>query len=343
PILADDIIRAGNFVAAGLPSKSHGTGDVVADDDLVADDALEIGGAASVASNVNSISGYITTGTPDSPGGLSAGDISSTDDVLADDIIRAGNFVAAGLPSMSHSTGDVVADDDLVADDDVEVGDDIIADYIFATRGSGSAVRATYYICSGNIGGVSIPEGYTTGDLLAEDDVLAHDDILGLGTKSAVLQTASFGARRMYTDESAGVYFFDRGEARLVNGEVTVHLDPIFAETVTIDRDNPLLVQITLNADCKGVYVAERTATHFIVRELGGGTSNASFSWEAAAKRRGYEATRLEAIPALGVTAIPEPDAEGASLYSQDQPNGPEVKDVVAKPEEEPAPASNDR
>jgi len=115
-----------------------------------------------------------------------------------------------------------------------------------------------------------------------------------MGAKSAVVSTESYGQRKFYTDESAGVYFFDRGQAQLVNGQVTIALDPIFLETVTIDADHPLLVQITLTGDCHGVYVAEKTATGFTVKELMGGTSNATFDWEVAAKRRGYENVRLE-------------------------------------------------
>jgi hypothetical protein len=40
--------------------------------------------------------------------------------------------------------------------------------------------------------------------------------------------------------------------------------------------------------------VAEKTATGFTVRELRGGASNATFDWEVAAKRKGYEDVRLE-------------------------------------------------
>ncbi len=53
-------------------------------------------------------------------------------------------------------------------------------------------------------------------------------------------------------------------------------------------------VQVTLTGDCNGVYVSEKTATGFTVRELRGGASNATFDWEVAAKRKGYEDVRLE-------------------------------------------------
>jgi len=127
-----------------------------------------------------------------------------------------------------------------------------------------------------------------TGDFFTEGESYVE------GTKTAVVHTSSYGQRKLYVDESAEVYFFDRGQGQLVNGEVTIQLDPIFLETVTIDNDHPMLVQVTLTADCKGVFVSNQTETSFTVKELMGGTSNASFNWEVAAKRKGYEDERLE-------------------------------------------------
>jgi hypothetical protein len=114
------------------------------------------------------------------------------------------------------------------------------------------------------------------------------------GPKSAAVSTASYGERKLYADESAEVYFFDRGGGQLVNGVAVIALDPVWLETVTIDADHPMRVQVTLTGDCNGVYVAEKTATGFTVRELRGGASNATFDWEVAAKRKGYEDVRLE-------------------------------------------------
>lgn len=121
-----------------------------------------------------------------------------------------------------------------------------------------------------------------------------YGDLNVLGTKNAVVETQSYGNRLTYSDESTEIYFFDRGEGQLVNGEVTIDLDPIFLETVTIDSEHPMLVQVTLTSFCNGICVAERTSTSFTVKELGGGESDAGFMWEVAGKRRGYEDRRLE-------------------------------------------------
>lgn len=125
------------------------------------------------------------------------------------------------------------------------------------------------------------------------------------GSKPATVQTQSYGNRNLYSDESAEIYFFDRGFGTLTNGSCVIDLDPMFLETVTINDSYPMLVQITLTADCKGVFVSEKTGGSFTVMELQGGISNATFDWEVCAKRKGYEDVRMESI-----TFVTEPMVE---------------------------------
>jgi hypothetical protein len=68
----------------------------------------------------------------------------------------------------------------------------------------------------------------------------------------------------------------------------------MFKETVTIDDDHPMIVRVTATDECNGMYVAEKSNDHFVVKELMGGRSNATFDWEVSGKRRGYENTRME-------------------------------------------------
>ena len=53
----------------------------------------------------------------------------------------------------------------------------------------------------------------------------------------------------------------------------------------------------TPNADCKGLYVAERRPNGFLVRELGRGKSTVSFDYRIVAPRRGFETVRLHELP----------------------------------------------
>jgi len=66
-------------------------------------------------------------------------------------------------------------------------------------------------------------------------------------------------------------------------------------------------VFIQLNDDCHGVYV-QRQATGFEVKELGGGSSSAHFTYRVMAKRKGFEQARLEAAPEpVKVATLPAP------------------------------------
>lgn len=113
------------------------------------------------------------------------------------------------------------------------------------------------------------------------------------GTKSAVVDTPGFGQRKMYCVESTEVWFEDFGSGQLVNGEARIQLDPMFLQTITVDEANPLKVFVTLTDDCQGVFV-RKGADHFLVKELAGGRSNATFDYRIVAKRFGTEHLRME-------------------------------------------------
>jgi hypothetical protein len=52
-------------------------------------------------------------------------------------------------------------------------------------------------------------------------------------------------------------------------------------------------VFLTPGGECKGLYVSQKSATSFEVRELGFGTSNIAFDYRIMAKRNGFENVRL--------------------------------------------------
>jgi hypothetical protein len=47
------------------------------------------------------------------------------------------------------------------------------------------------------------------------------------------------------------------------------------------------------NGDCRGLYVTNKSANSFEVRELGGGASNIRFDYRTTAIRRKYETVRF--------------------------------------------------
>ncbi len=112
------------------------------------------------------------------------------------------------------------------------------------------------------------------------------------GTITAVVPVAG-GAKKVALNgiQSPENWFEDAGGAQLSGGEAVVNIESVFGETVNTGVD--YRVFLTPNGDCKGLYVAQKSATSFVVRELGGGTSSIAFDYRIMAKRRGFEQVRL--------------------------------------------------
>jgi len=121
-------------------------------------------------------------------------------------------------------------------------------------------------------------------------------DVLGnlscTGAKNAVVPVDG-GARKVALNaiEAPENWFEDAGAGQLSNGQAVINLERVFGETVNTGIDYHVF--LTPNADCKGLYVSQKTATSFVVRELGGGTSSIAFDYRIMAKRKGYEQIRL--------------------------------------------------
>ncbi len=113
------------------------------------------------------------------------------------------------------------------------------------------------------------------------------------GTKSAVVDTPSYGRRLFYCVESPEVWFEDFGGGRLVHGEARIELDPVFLESVTISEQHPMRVFITMKGESMPVWV-EHGRDHFVVHESLGGLSGAEFDWRVVAKRKDLESRRLD-------------------------------------------------
>jgi hypothetical protein len=112
------------------------------------------------------------------------------------------------------------------------------------------------------------------------------------GTKNAVV-AAEDGARLLYTEESSEVWFTDYGFGQLEDGLAVIKIDPLFAQTVSLEVPYHVFVQVYGDAE---VYVGNRTPTAFEV-QLRDGDPQVQFSYRLVAKRLGYEDDRLERAP----------------------------------------------
>jgi len=109
--------------------------------------------------------------------------------------------------------------------------------------------------------------------------------IIGTGTNSTLINDSNGTPRIMFSPEAPEILFQDFGVGQLTNGQVRIDLDPLLKGSLFIDNEHPLKVYVTLEGECNGIYVTNKTADGFTVKELQGGTSNVSFSWQIVANR----------------------------------------------------------
>lgn len=109
--------------------------------------------------------------------------------------------------------------------------------------------------------------------------------ILGNGTVSTIVKDENNERRILFAPEAPEILFQDYGVGQLRNGVATITLDPVLTKNIFVDENHPLKVFIQLEGDCNGVYVTNKTATGFTVKELRNGRSNTTFSWQIIANR----------------------------------------------------------
>jgi hypothetical protein len=110
--------------------------------------------------------------------------------------------------------------------------------------------------------------------------------IIGNGAVSTIINGVDGESKVMFASEAPEVLFEDYGTGTLLNGSASIAIDPTFTNNISVSDEHPLKVFIQLEGDCNGVYVTNKTATGFLVKELNSGTSNVNFSWHIVANRK---------------------------------------------------------
>jgi hypothetical protein len=174
-------------------------------------------------------------------------------------------------------------------------------------------------VCGAAAMDLADPGNYTgiAGMFIGPVEVHADLTVLGnqvvWGTKSAAAKHTDGSYRLLYCVESAESQFEDFGEARLSKGRAKVRLDRDFAAVADTRHYH---VFLTAYGDSNGLYVTNRTAQGFEVREQGSGTSGVRFSYRVVAKRKHVTTKRFQKIkkpatPKLPASmAAPETDVE---------------------------------
>lgn len=151
--------------------------------------------------------------------------------------------------------------------------------------------------------------------------------IIGNGIVSTIVEgTQEDDKRIMFAPEAPEVLFEDYGTGRLINGSATIQIDPIFSKNIVVDQQHPLKVFIQLEGDCNGVYVTNKTASGFVVKELKGGNNTVDFSWHIVANRKDDFARN--ASEGSAYSSLRFPDAP--SLIAPSGSKGTQIKDDKA-------------
>ena len=88
----------------------------------------------------------------------------------------------------------------------------------------------------------------------------------------------------------------DTGTAALVRGAAVVRLDPTFAASV--DPNASYRVFLTPNGDTRGLFVATKTPSGFVVREAQAGHASVSFDYRIVATALGQAGQRMAPLVA---------------------------------------------
>ena len=177
---------------------------------------------------------------------------------------------------------------------------------------------------------------YPSGDLDLQNYALLNvKNIIGTDNKWAIdesgqfitrIKTSGGNIKEMFAMQSPYSEFVFSSSSELINGEAIISFDPDTCEL--IDENQPLKVNITLTGECGGIFVKEKSATGFVVRELNGGTSASTFDWMVIAKRK-FATTTPEII--LEPT-IEEPSVTEATTISEVPPE-PLIEESTTTPE----------
>jgi len=257
-------------------------------------------GSINVSGSLEAIYGY-------GPEGLVAVSDNASDTAI--ESYSDGGNIFEGYDSSNTAVLTIDNDGDVGSNGDVEAGSSSINfggqfsgeyDGVIGSSPYGDAVYAT------GGGNLFVGNNSENSDVFVVDqsgDVMIDGYIFTAGScSSGCVKQASDPGKHIvkYAPTVSEPMTEDFGEGQLTSGSGYVHLDATFAKT--IDEGAGYLVFITPEGNSNGVYVTQKSASGFAVRENNDGHSTLAFSWRIVAKPYGVSAPRL---PTVNVAADP--------------------------------------
>jgi hypothetical protein len=152
-----------------------------------------------------------------------------------------------------------------------------------------SDTNATLYVSNAGTGGTgAVIQAVGKGGMCTADVNGSFSCTGGVAAVASVNGGAKVALSAIHSAEN---WFEDAGSGQLSSGQAVVNIESVFGETVNTGVEYHVF--LTPNGDCKGLYVAQKSPTSFVVKELGGGTSSIAFDYRIMAKRSGFETVRL--------------------------------------------------
>ncbi len=149
--------------------------------------------------------------------------------------------------------------------------------------------------------------------------------ITGTNAVSEIVPTKNHGRITLTAPESPEYWYQDYGTVELVNGKAHVDLDPILADIIVVNKENPIRVFCT-PVDMlyyNGVAIVNKTSTGFDVVEINGGTHSGTIDYQIVVKpKTGYGEGRFHQAPG---PAWLKSDLEPASAKAKNQPQGRDI------------------
>jgi len=109
--------------------------------------------------------------------------------------------------------------------------------------------------------------------------------IASSGVKSTIVKDDEGKRRLLFCTEAPEVLFQDFGAGQLKGGTTHIDLEKLLTRSIRVDEKHPLKVFIQLEGECNGVFVTNKSAKGFDVKELQGGKSDVPFTWQIVASR----------------------------------------------------------
>ena len=145
--------------------------------------------------------------------------------------------------------------------------------------------------------------------------------IVGTGSVSEIIPTENHGRVTLTCPESPEYWYQDYGTVEMINGKATIILDPVLADIIVVDEENPIRVICTPVGMpyFNGVTIMSQTSNSVEILELNGGTHSGKLQYQLVTKpKTNYGEGRFPQAPGPSYLKA---DKEPLAAKAINQPN----------------------